>query len=92
MKADVTVYDLKDVMTVPDSYSSVVIPKLNIVKSIKTELEQTNLSIRQLANKSGMKHQQILRVLSGENYNIETLMRILNALNLELKIENRKNV
>jgi HTH-type transcriptional regulator/antitoxin HipB len=73
----------------PHHYYSVTMPKLEIVKAIKNELEQQSLSIRKLGEQIGMKHPQIIRVTSGENYNIETLLRLLDGLNLEIEIKKK---
>ncbi|GIO35747.1 hypothetical protein J41TS12_06080 [Paenibacillus antibioticophila] len=67
------------------------ISKKKIVQQIKLQLETNNTSVRKLAKKVGMKHPQIVRVTSGENYNIDTLIKILDALNLEILIK-EKNV
>ncbi|MNW12195.1 helix-turn-helix protein [compost metagenome] len=69
-----------------------VFPKLEISKAIKNSLENKHLSIRKLAEIIGMKHPQILRVTRGDtNYHIETLLRILDALDLELIIKEKEN-
>lgn len=61
-------------------------PKILISKSISSEIIKQGLSVRQFAEKAGMKHPQIHRITSGKNYNIDTLLKILNSLDLEITI------
>lgn len=78
---------ITDYITLPDEITSVSKPKVDISKAIEEACKDQNISIRKLADKVGLKHPQIVRVTSGDhNYNIETLLKILNGLDLELKI------
>jgi len=63
--------------------------KIAISKAIKSEMKNKNVSIRGLAEKIGMKHPQIIRVTNGENYNIDTLFKILDGLDLEIEIKSK---
>ena len=78
---------IHDILDVPKEYHSISRPKLNISKAIKEEIEKKGLSVRGLAENVGMKHPQIVRVTSGENYNIETLLKVLDGLDLELVVQ-----
>ncbi|WP_017691499.1 helix-turn-helix domain-containing protein [Paenibacillus sp. PAMC 26794] len=90
MKNDKTiVHELQD-LNVPADYYAISIPKLEIIKSIKDQLGKSNVSVRKLAESIGMRHPQIVRVTSGENYNIETLLKILYALDLEIVIREKQ--
>ncbi|MBD8497890.1 helix-turn-helix domain-containing protein [Paenibacillus arenosi] len=89
MTKDIIVHDLQNLIDVPREYYSISIPKMEITRCIKNELGERNLSIRKLADEVGMKHPQIIRVTSGENYNIETLLKILDALDLEIVLQKR---
>ncbi|MED1747177.1 helix-turn-helix transcriptional regulator [Brevibacillus borstelensis] len=84
---DIVVHDISKFR--PQEDISLDSTKKKIVEKIKLQLKLNNTSIRKLAEKTGMKHPQILRVTSGENYNIETLIRILDALNLEILIKEK---
>lgn len=65
-------------------------PKLRISRAVANAMVEQNVSMRQLAEKiTGMKHPQIHRITSGKNYNIDTLLRVLNGLNLELIIQKK---
>ncbi|MFD1884979.1 XRE family transcriptional regulator [Paenibacillus wenxiniae] len=86
---DTVVFDLRD-LSIPDDYYSISQPKLEIIDSIKKEINKKGLTVRKLGNIIGMKHPQIVRVTNGENYNIETLLKILNALDLEIVIREKK--
>lgn len=47
-------------------------PKQYISEKIIDAVEEQDISIRKLAKKIDMKHPQIIRVTSAENYNIDT--------------------
>lgn len=64
-------------------------PKLSISKAIANAMVEQNVSMRQLAEEIGMKHPQIHRITSGQNYNVETLLRVLNGLGLEVIIQKK---
>ncbi|AOZ94899.1 helix-turn-helix domain-containing protein [Paenibacillus crassostreae] len=88
MKTDTHVHDLQH-LNVPDEYYAISVPKMEIIQTIKDRLVERNLSVRKLAVTIGMKHPQIVRVTSGENYNIETLLKILDALELEIVVQDK---
>lgn len=80
---------IEELMAVPMEYESISIPKLSISKEIKNGLSNKGISIRKLAENIGMKHPQIVRVTSAENYNIDTLLKILDGLDLEVVIKKK---
>lgn len=79
--------NIEEIMEIPKSYYIFSEPKLKISKAIKEQLDQKELSIRGLGRNLEMKHQQIVRVTSGENYNIDTLLKILDGLDLEITLQ-----
>ncbi|CAK8583632.1 MULTISPECIES: XRE family transcriptional regulator [Priestia] len=84
----------KDLINISDEYYTKKIDKskLKIALSIKQQLSNENLSLRRLSHKLNMSHPQIVRVTTRKNYNIDTLLKILEALDLELVVqEKRKN-
>ncbi|WP_151736737.1 helix-turn-helix domain-containing protein ['Paenibacillus yunnanensis' Narsing Rao et al. 2020] len=86
---DVVVHDLQEFRTSEEALLEM--EKKKIIESIKESLDSSNISIRKLAQKVGMKHPQIIRITSGENYNIETLIKVLDAMNLEITINKKQN-
>ncbi|QII26903.1 hypothetical protein G3M81_23200 [Bacillus paralicheniformis] len=80
-------HDLNDIMEVPDDYYIISEPKLKITKAIEEQLNKKNMSIRGLGEKINMKHPQIIRVTSCRNYNIDTLLKILDGLDLEITVQ-----
>lgn len=82
--------ELEDIMVVPDEFHTISEPKLRVSIAIKEGLNHKGLSIRGLGEKISMKHPQIVRVTSGENYNIDTLLKVLNGLDLEIVIQKKK--
>ena len=77
-------------MEMPGDYKIISEPKLNITRAIKSQLDKKNLSVRGLAKELKMQHPQIVRVTSCENYNIDTLLKILNGLDMEIIVRPKK--
>ena len=90
MPEKIEFHDISELMNIPEDYHSISVPKLKITDKIKEALEQEDLSIRKLAANIGLKHPQIVRVTSANNYNIDTLLKILNGLNLEIEIKSKE--
>ncbi|TCW44870.1 hypothetical protein EC917_13320 [Bacillus thuringiensis] len=87
MKEDIKEYDISEFMDIPKEYYSISKPKLEITEVIKEALKEKNLSIRNLGKNIGLKHPQIIRVTSANNYNIDTLLKILDGLDLKIEIK-----
>lgn len=90
MTTEIIERDRSEFLDVPPSYQSISIPKLAISKAIKHQMVKKNMSIRSLAKNVGMQHPQVVRVTSGENYTIESLLKILTALDLEIVIKEKE--
>lgn len=84
-----TPISLSDAVDIPDEYYSVVVPKMEIVKAIENAISEKKISIRKLAAQIGWKHPQVIRITSGENYNIDSLLKLLDALDLKIVIEKK---
>lgn len=82
--------DIKDVIDIPDEYYSVTQPKLYISDEIKKSMDKQDLSVDKLASDIGMEHSQIISVTSGTNNNIETLLKVLDGLDLEIALQPKK--
>lgn len=76
--------NIEDVLEVSKDYYVTSVPKFEISKALKEQLDNKGKTIRGLAKEVGMKHHQIIRVTSGENYTVNTLLRILDGLDMEL--------
>lgn len=60
-------------------------------KRLKIERQSRNISLRQLAELSGVNKTTIQRIESGEvSPSLETFEKILNAMSLCLKIESKR--
>jgi len=81
-------YDLEE-LNVPHEYYSISVPKQRIVQAITETLAEQKMSIRKLAEQAEMKHPQIIRITQGKNYEIETLLRILDVLDMEIQIKKK---
>lgn len=90
-KKDDEIYDIFEIMDVPDDYYRISVPKLKISDKIREALKKKNISIRKLSNNIGLKHPQVIRVTSANNYNIDTLLKILDGLDLEIEIKSKNN-
>ncbi|MFJ7941101.1 XRE family transcriptional regulator [Peribacillus sp. NPDC096622] len=80
-------HDISEIMDIPEEYYVTSVSKLKISEKIKERIEQKQLSIRKLSKNIGLKHPQIIRVTSAKNYNIDTLLKILDGLDLEIEIK-----
>ncbi|MCD7911013.1 XRE family transcriptional regulator [Bacillus velezensis] len=88
-KDDIVEMNIEDIMDVPDEYYYISVPKLKIINAIKEGLDKNKLSVRKLAEKVNLKHPQIIKVTNGKNYNVDTLLKILDGLDLEIEIKPR---
>lgn len=73
-------------LSIDDDYYVLDQPKHEISKAIYEYSQTSGVSLRKLAEKAGLKHPQELTVTRKENYRIHTLLRLLHAADLELKI------
>ncbi len=82
---------IKELLNLSDEDQQLLEQKRQISEKVWSELNERGLSIRQTAlNIEGIGAAQVSRVLHGENYNIETLLKILNYLDLKLEVLPRK--
>lgn len=82
--------NIEDFLEVPKDYHIVSEPKAYITSEIKSRMKEKKISFRKLGDKIGLKHPQIVRATSGTSYNIDTLLRILDGLDLELVIKKKE--
>jgi len=79
-------------------YEALEIPKIKISKVLKKAIEDQNLSLRKIAKlidefeleEYKISYTQIARITRGENYKIDTLLKVLDILNLEIHILPKK--
>lgn len=90
MTENIHIGDIAELLDVPEEYYYISVPKSLISKEIKKGLEKKNLSLRKLGDEIGLKHPQIVRVTQANNYNIDTLLKILNGLDLEIEIKQKE--
>lgn len=88
---DIKTVSIEDYIDLPSEVESIAKPKIEISKIVSQTCKQRNISIRELAKKVGLKHPQIIRITSGDaNYNIDTLLKILDGLDLEISLKPKK--
>lgn len=81
-------YDISEIIEIPDEYHYITVPKQVIADAVREGMHNKRLSLRKAADKiEGMSFPQIARITSGENYNIDTLLKVLNVLDLEIQIK-----
>lgn len=70
--------------------NSLIETKKKISSFIKEDMKTKGMTLRELCDLIDMKHPQIVRITRGNNYNIETLVRILDGLGLEIEIKKKE--
>jgi HTH-type transcriptional regulator / antitoxin HipB len=71
----------------PKDYIVIEVPKQHISEAVRDGLKEKQLSLRKAADlREGISYTQIARITSGENYNIDTLLKVLDILDLKLEI------
>ncbi|AFQ96447.1 hypothetical protein [Bacillus phage vB_BceM_Bc431v3] len=60
--------------------------KLNISDTLRSEIKQQETTTRKLASDVGLHQPQISKVLTGTNYQIDTLIKVLDGLGLEIQL------
>ena len=88
-KASVTSGDLSSRLGSNSDFVVLAKPKLSISKIIAKAMSEQDVSMRQFAESIGMKHPQVHRITSGKNYNVDTLLRVLDGLGLEVVIKKK---
>ena len=63
--------------------------KLDIALQIHSSSEELGLSQKELANKSHITQQQLSKIENGINCNIDTLLKVCDALNLDIFLKKR---
>lgn len=72
------------------NYYAVDLPKMRIAKDVQRYMKLDGLSLRKLAEQiEGLNYSQIQRVTGSKNYTLETLLKILDALNLEIELKRK---
>ncbi|MBU4484321.1 nucleotidyltransferase domain-containing protein, partial [bacterium] len=59
---------------------------MNIRDEIRGSIDQVGISIRQLSIQSGVRRQSIINFLNGGNIHLDNLSKILEALDLDIKL------
>lgn len=84
---------LKELLNISDEFDKLDSQKLEISSAIYEKMKEHNLSIRKLAQSiEGIGPAQVSRVLHAENYNIVTLLKILEFLDIKLVLEDKTKI
>ena len=84
-------FKMEDIISIPEDYIRIDQPKRKIALMIKEAKEEQSTNYRAIADKAGLKHSQIHRMLRKDNYTIDNLLKVLDALDIELTLQPRKN-
>lgn len=84
-------FNFSESVELPKEYYAIDKPKQYITKMIKQSAEKKGLSTRPLAEKANMKQPQLMRITTRENYTINNLLKVLDALELEIVLQPRYN-
>lgn len=69
------------------------VPKRKIADIVREQLKEKNLTYRQAAETiEDFSYTQLSRVTSGSNYTIDTLLKTLDCLGLEIEIKKREHI
>ncbi|OIU73175.1 helix-turn-helix domain-containing protein [Rossellomorea aquimaris] len=81
---------LRETLKVSEEFDRLDEQKLIISSAIYEKMKEKEISIRKLAkNIDGIGPAQISRILNGKNYNITTILKILDYLELELYVKKK---
>lgn len=84
--------ELSKVMDIPKDYYAIQLPKRLIAHKVKETLKQKNLTYREACeNIDNFSYTQLSRITCATNYNIETLLKALDALGLEIEIKQKNS-
>ncbi|MGD6805205.1 hypothetical protein [Rossellomorea aquimaris] len=81
---------LREFLKISEEFNQLDEQKLIISSAIYDRMKENRISYGKLTkNIDGMGPSQITRVLHGKNYNIMTLLKILDFLELELEVKKK---
>ncbi|MEH7490449.1 helix-turn-helix domain-containing protein [Priestia megaterium] len=86
-------FNFSDIVSTDLDYERLYVPKQKIARNLRNFIKVKGLSIRKLANQmDDVNYSQIVRITTTKNYNIDTLLKILDELDLEIEIKPRKKI
>ena len=82
--------DLNKHIEFPKEYYAIEVPKQNIARAIREQLKEKDLTYRKAAGlMDDLNFTHFTRVTSGTNYTIDTLLKTLFVLDLELVLKKK---
>jgi len=79
--------DLDDILDNPEESNLLEREKLKISEIVYKRMKDRQLSMKKVSDQiEGLGAAQVSRIVNGENYNINTLIKVLDFLELELRI------
>ena len=83
--------DLDDLLELTDEEDKLLNKKLKISKIIYETMKERNLSMKKVADQiEGIGSANVSRIVHGENYKINALLKVLELLDLELEVVPKK--
>lgn len=84
-------YESSGLLDIPREYHAIQLPKKKISNLVKQTLKDRELTYRQACERiEGLNYTQLSRVTSGTNYTIDTLLTVLDVLDIELEVKKKK--
>ncbi len=87
--------NLSGLIKFPDNYYRLKVPKQYISEQICLAMDEKKLNLDEIMKQiPGMDIEEVNKVTAGENYDMDSLLKVIDALDLELKLvrKNKENV
>lgn len=78
--------DINDILGIPEEYNIVSKPKLAISDNIRKQVEKKSTTLQEVAESVGLKYENVTSVTSVHEYSIDTLLKVLHGLDMELVV------
>ncbi|MHC0039052.1 hypothetical protein [Pseudoneobacillus sp. C159] len=82
---------LSNLIDIPEEYFIVQVPKRKIADAIRDCISEKNMNYKEAFELIDLNYSQFSRVTSGANYTIDTLLKTLHGLGLEIQIVKKEN-
>ena len=77
---------LSNYIDIPEEYFIVQVPKRKIADTIREHISEKNMTYKEASELINLNYSQFSRVTAGANYTIDTLLKTLHGLGLEIQL------
>jgi HTH-type transcriptional regulator / antitoxin HipB len=79
--------DDQAILPIPEGFKMLEEEKMKISEDVYKRIKEKRLTMKKVSkNIEGLSASQVSRIVYGENYNIHTLLKVLDFLDLEIEI------